>query len=168
MNTGRLILFSFILFLVFAIHSCGPRSGVHNETRNGGITGNDKKEEVFACGNAAMEAQNDHWAETTLGITGDGERGRKLFKQNCAVCHDIMERQFTGPGLKGVYDRIPEPKATWLKNYIKNSLKVQASGDKYARALRKKYPENTMNTFEDNLTDKDINDIMIYVVGNAR
>jgi len=79
-----------------------------------------------------------------------------------------MDREFTGPGLKGVYSRIPEPKTTWLKNYIVNNLKVHASGDKYARQLRKKYPKDTMTVFEGYLADKDINDIMIYVVGNTR
>lgn len=158
----------YILFLVVALTtlSCGPRSGVpksENIDQQIDYVVSDKQ----WCGNAAMDSQNYDWASKTLEIQGDGEHGRKLFKQNCAVCHDIMDREFTGPGLKGIYERIPEPKVKWLGNYIRNNLKVHNSGDKYAKSLRLKYPKDTMSVFE-YLTEQEINDLMIYVVGNTR
>ena len=160
----------YILFFVVALTtlSCGPRSGV---SKSENIDSDQPIDYVVSdkqwCGNAAMDSQNYDWASKTLEIQGDSEHGRKLFKQNCAVCHDIMDREFTGPGLKGLYERIPGPKTTWLKKYITNNLKVHDSGDKYAKTLRLKYPKDTMSVFE-YLTEQEINDIMIYVIGNTK
>ena len=158
----------FLFFIViFTILSCGHRSGIH-EDNNESDQIPDNVSEIQGCGNAAMDAQNYDWAIKTLNIDGNGNHGQKLFKQNCAVCHDLMETEYTGPGLKGIYERIPEPKTTWLKNYVRNNIKVHLSGDKYAKLLREKYPKDTMSVFEGYLTDQDINDILIYVVGNTK
>jgi len=61
--------------------------------------------------------------------------GAKIFKQNCAVCHTLTDQKLTGPGLAGVYDRVPKPADEWLAKWIKNNNKVIAAGDAYAKKL---------------------------------
>jgi mono/diheme cytochrome c family protein len=165
-KTSRKINFTWTIgfLLLILIFSCGQRSGIHGDTDKTSV----KETQRIVCGNAIIDEQNYNTARQTLGIDGDGGRGEKLFKQNCAVCHDIMHRQFIEPGLQGFYSKIPEPKTEWLKNYILNSIKVYKSGDDYAKQLRQQYPKDTMTAFEGYLQDKDINDIMIYVVGNTK
>lgn len=61
--------------------------------------------------------------------------GKKIFKQNCAVCHSLGDNKITGPGLAGIAGRVPKPTDEWLTKWIKNNNKVIASGDAYAKAL---------------------------------
>ena len=156
------MVFRFIFLSLIVAVSCGPRSGIHREE-----TENAEGQKVLGCGNAERDMTNYAWAQKTLEITGDGERGRKLFKQNCAVCHSLSDQELTGPGLKGFFNRIPAPKTNWLRNYILDSKSVHASGDKYARQLWKRYPEYRMNAFKNELTEKDLNDLMIFTVANT-
>ena len=66
--------------------------------------------------------------------------GAKLFKQNCAVCHaSHTDQHGTGPGLKGVFDRVPKPAEEWMTKWIINNEKVIKSGDAYAAKI---YGEN--------------------------
>jgi hypothetical protein len=80
----------------------------------------------------------------------------------------LSDQKLTGPGLAGFYWRLPEPKAQWLKKYILNSDSVFKSDDPYAKKLHSEYPETPMSVFVGQLTDQEINDIMIYVVGNTK
>ena len=60
--------------------------------------------------------------------------GAKLFKQNCAVCHaSHTDQKLTGPGLKGVFDRVP--KGDWINKWILNSEKMIKAGDAYANKI---------------------------------
>ena len=145
--------------------ACGPRTGIHNDTNEVHTTQN--RSQSFICGNALIEQKNIETAIRILGISGDYSRGAKLFKQNCVVCHDLMDRKFIGPGLQGFYSRIPDPKVQWLRTYILNSTKVYKSGNSYAKKLRRQYPKDTMPSFEEYLTERDIDDIMFYIVGNT-
>jgi cytochrome c2 len=61
--------------------------------------------------------------------------GEKLFKQNCAVCHaSHTDQKLTGPGLKGVFDRVP--KGDWINKWIRNNEKLIKSGDAYANKIK--------------------------------
>ena len=159
----------YILFFVVVLTtlSCGPRSGVHADN-NSSDQIIDIVSETQWCGNAAMDSQNYDWAIKELKLDGDGNHGQKLFKQNCAVCHTLSDQKLTGPGLTGAYWRIPEPKTQWLKKYILNNDSVYKSGDPYAKKLHSEYAETPMTVFSGQLTDQEINDIMIYVVGNTK
>jgi mono/diheme cytochrome c family protein len=159
----------YILVIITALttFSCGPRSGIHNDD-NDLSEENKHKESQFVCGNAVQEEINNNWANNTLGLTGDRNNGRKLFKQNCAVCHSLNDQKLTGSGLYGVYDRVPEPKLEWLKKYILNSEKVYKSGDKYARKLHKASGGALMTNFEEYLSDQEINDVLLFVLSNGR
>ncbi len=159
----------YTLFFCIALTnlSCGPRSGIHEDNNDTDQIIDNVSEQQW-CGNAVMDSQNYDWAVKELKLDGDGNHGYKLYKQNCAVCHSLTDQKIIGPGLAGAYWRIPEPKAQWLKNYILNSDSVFKSGDPYAKKLHSENAENPMSVFVGQLTDQEINDIMIYVVGNTK
>ncbi len=88
--------------------------------------------------------------------------GAKLFKQNCAVCHNShTDAMSTGPGLAGVFDRAP--KGDWLHSWILNNEKLSKSGDAYARQLKSKYNNTAMTVFEGQLSDKDVDAILAFI-----
>jgi cytochrome c2 len=86
--------------------------------------------------------------------------GKTLFKANCATCHKANENKLTGPGLKGVLDRIP--KGDWKYNWVHNSAAVIKSGDSYAKKI---YDENngTAMTAFPGLSNEEIDAILAYV-----
>ncbi len=119
------------------------------------------------CGTQVLEESGSVTRSRITGLIGNFEFGKKLFKQNCAVCHSLTDQELTGPGLKGLYDRIPKPQIEWLKKYILNSEKVKMSGDAYSLMLQKKYKERSdMTIFEGQLSDKEINDLMYFLLGH--
>ena len=87
--------------------------------------------------------------------------GKAIFKQNCAVCHAMTDQKLTGPGLKGVMDRVP--KGPWLHDWIKNSDKLIKSGDAYANKILKENNNATMSVFEGVISDGDIDAIIEYL-----
>lgn len=164
-NNNGVILFWYITVVISTcLFSCGPRTGIHHDESEHET---DQVSEFKGCGNASMESQHYGIATHILGISGDGDKGRKLFKQNCLVCHTLTDQKLTGPGLAEVFERIPEPKTEWLRKYILNSEKVRLSGDVYAKKLHKEYGMADMTVFEGQLTDQEINDLMIYMIANT-
>ncbi len=164
-KTNKPALFYCIAIITsLSLFSCGPRTGTHENEET--EQANDKAYENL-CGNAVTESRNYGMASNKLKVSGDGENGRKLFKQNCAVCHTVSHSKLTGPGLAGVYNRIPEPKTKWLRNYILNNQKVHKSGDNYAKKLGKEYGIAGMTIFEGVLSDQEVDDLMIYLVGSS-
>lgn len=87
--------------------------------------------------------------------------GAKLFKQNCAVCHALTDQKLTGPGLAGVFDRVP--KGDWLKNWILNNEKLIKSGDAYANKIYNDYGKAAMTVFEGQLSGEDVDAIIAYM-----
>ncbi|MBA3681719.1 MAG: cytochrome c [Bacteroidetes bacterium] len=133
--------------LVFFI-SCGPRSGVHHEEK--------KEELVGSCGTVSETG-------TYASYSPDGE---KLFKLNCAVCHAAhADQKLTGPGLKGIAYRVPQPADQWFLKYVLNNEKVFKSGDAYAAKLRGEYKDTPMTIFEGQLEEADIMAIYKYLAG---
>lgn len=90
----------------------------------------------------------------------DGKAGKKLFKQNCSSCHRTDTKDLTGPGLEGVFGRVPSEE--WALQWVKNSSKVIASGDPYANQIFNKYNKTAMTAFE-YLSDDEINNIFAYI-----
>lgn len=87
--------------------------------------------------------------------------GAKLFKANCAVCHTLTDQKLTGPGLAGVFDRVP--KGDWMHKWILNSDKVTASGDAYAKKIKGENGNAAMTVFEGTLSDKDVDAIIAFI-----
>jgi mono/diheme cytochrome c family protein len=88
--------------------------------------------------------------------------GAKLFKQNCAVCHaSHTDQRLTGPGLKGVLDRVP--KGDWINKWILNNDKLIKSGDPYANKIYNDFSKAAMTVFEGQLSEKDVNAIIEFI-----
>lgn len=85
--------------------------------------------------------------------------GEKLFKNNCASCHNYNEQKLVGPGLAGILERRT---MEWLIPWVQNSQAVIASGDDYAVALYEEYDQAQMQAFP-NLSDEDVIAIISYV-----
>ncbi len=84
--------------------------------------------------------------------------GEKLFRANCAKCHELCDQQL-GPALTDVMYKRPFP---WLVKFIQNSDEVIASGDSYANHLYEAYNSMEMPNFPD-LDEKDIKNILGYL-----
>ena len=92
-------------------------------------------------------------------LASDGE---KIFKQNCAVCHSMGSNKITGPGLEGVFSRVPAPADEWLHKWIKNNDKLIKSGDAYAVKIAA-FDASQMTVFESTLSDEDITAVVKYI-----
>lgn len=85
--------------------------------------------------------------------------GKALFKSKCSSCHYASEKQGTGPGLKGVLDRIPG--GDWKYNWVKNPAGVIKSGDSYIAGLYPAKFKTIMTGFPD-LKNEEIDAILAY------
>lgn len=93
-------------------------------------------------------------------ITVFAQDGEKLFKQNCASCHVITDKTVVGPGLAGMFDRVPSEE--WAVKWIKNSSALIAAGDPYAVKVFNQFNKSPMSAFEF-LSDDEIKAILAYV-----
>lgn len=87
--------------------------------------------------------------------------GKALFQSKCATCHHPLN-DATGPALQGVDERVPSKE--WLYDWVNNSAKVIASGDKYANDVFNKWGKTAMTGFPE-LSHEDIDAIVVYVNG---
>jgi mono/diheme cytochrome c family protein len=105
------------------------------------------------------------FAVFTISSKIHAQDGEKLFKQNCAVCHaSHTDQKLTGPGLKGVFDRVPP--GDWINRWIKNNEKLIKGGDPYATKIYEANGKAAMSVFE-NLSDNDIASIVSFIKAPA-
>lgn len=91
------------------------------------------------------------------------ERGKIVFKTNCAACHKL-EGNLIGPELLKITDK---READWLKAWIKDNNALVASGDKLAKEVQDSNPA-AMTPFL-HLSDQDIDDLLKYfAVGDVK
>ncbi len=89
-------------------------------------------------------------------------KGKLLFKNNCAQCHNKnMRDDLTGPALAGVRQRW-EGRETELYIWIRNSQQLIAAEDPYAVELFNQWSRSVMIPFP-NLSDEDITDLLAYI-----
>jgi cytochrome c551/c552 len=98
-------------------------------------------------------------ASFSVKAAGDPSKGKALFQQNCASCHNV-HKKLTGPALAGVEERWVDKKL--LHQWIHNSSDVLSSGDAYANALFNEYNKVPMTHFPA-LSDGDIDDILSFI-----
>ncbi len=91
-------------------------------------------------------------------LTAAAEQGKKIFTDNCQVCHSVGADRMVGPGLKDVTKRRPE---AWLIPWIRNSQKVIESGDKYAVDLYNAYGKVQMPPYA--FSDDEIKSVLAYI-----
>jgi len=91
------------------------------------------------------------------------ERGKQIFKTNCAACHKL-EGKLIGPELLKITDTRD---ADWLRAWILDNNALVASGDKLAKEVQDSNPA-AMTPFPQ-LTSQDIDDILKYLaVGDVK
>ncbi|MEA5403653.1 cytochrome c [Arcicella sp. DC2W] len=112
------------------------------------INASPKPEPQFFCGTESQIDKN----------LGNNVNGEKLFRNNCAACHNTSDETLIGPGLKNITERRP---LDWIVKWVHNPQKVIKSGDKYATELFDKYNQAQMVAYP-NLTEEDI-DILKYI-----
>ena len=88
--------------------------------------------------------------------------GKKLFAQNCAVCHTTTDQKLTGPGLKGMTKRFPGGRESLIP-YILNNEKFIQAGNPYAVKVRNDYGKAAMTVFEGSLSTDEVSAIIDYV-----
>jgi mono/diheme cytochrome c family protein len=91
-------------------------------------------------------------------LTAATEEGKKIFTDNCQVCHSVGADKLIGPGLKDITKRRTE---AWLIPWIRNSQKVVESGDKYAVDLYNAYNKTQMPPYD--FTDDQIKSVLAYI-----
>lgn len=157
------LIIGLLLICVFVLAYCKP-------LKKGGECGVKyvEQKDTNICGKPEMEAANAKWAANELGITDYEGDGAKLFKQNCVVCHSIGTQKLAGPGLKNVHLRVPKPAGAWLRHYILKSSDLRNAGDAYAKKLVAENGDIIMMDFEGQLTEKQVNAIIVYMVGYSR
>ncbi len=87
--------------------------------------------------------------------------GKALFMSNCAACHNPL-KDATGPALQGIDKTLP-PKP-WLYDWVHNSAKLIAAGDKTAVDIYNKWNKTAMTAFPQ-LSNEEIDAIITYVNG---
>ncbi|MGE0637800.1 MAG: cytochrome c3 family protein [Bacteroidia bacterium] len=98
----------------------------------------------------------------TFSFTAKAVDGEKLFKQNCSACHRLDDKKLTGPGLKGVFDRVPQPAEEWLYKWIKNNEELRKSGDAYANKVYNDFGKVPMSSFA-HLSDEELKAIIAVI-----
>ena len=96
-------------------------------------------------------------------ITGDSYKGKNLFLQKCASCHQLF-KESTGPALMGFNQRGPWADRDKLHQWIKNPA-LFMKGDLYTKKLKEKYG-SMMNAFPD-ISKEDVNAIAEYIVESS-
>lgn len=81
---------------------------------------------------------------------GDAAKGKGVFEQNCAVCHNSDSAEMKGgPGLKGLFKKAKLTSGTAVSDTSVRA-KVDAGG-------------NGMPSYKDVLSDAEKNDVLAYL-----
>jgi len=144
MRLFKFLVFSFALYLGFTIGFCGH---------------SDYELDPY---NYVQTNYKPVKASVKIEFSEEIKKGKKLFKANCAACHNKnMIDDMSGPALAGVRERW-EGREDLLYDWIRNSQKVIASGDEYATKLYRDWDGMVMNAFP-NFEEEDITAILEYV-----
>ena len=91
------------------------------------------------------------------------QAGQAVFNANCKTCHAVTKK-VVGPALAGIEDRAPS--VQWIKDFVRNSAKVIASGDEYAVKVFNENNKVQMTAFT-GLKDEEIMNVLAYIVSEA-
>jgi len=99
----------------------------------------------------------------TFSADSFAQDGKVIFQQKCAACHAV-DKNLTGPALKGVEDRWPAREE--LYSWVRNSAALIKAGHPRAVAVYNEYNKIQMPAFPE-LKDADIDAILAYVTTAA-
>jgi len=109
---------------------------------------------VSACTNQQAVNPGTNTNTNTVAL----EEGKTIFYGRCASCH-MVNKEMTGPALRGVEDRWPDKKKLYA--FIRNSGELIKT-DPYAKNLWLQYNQTEMNKHPD-LSDSQIEHILQYI-----
>jgi hypothetical protein len=112
------------------------------------------------CGNELRAHARNTVMEELLGRRLDPLRGERIFKGNCASCH-TLDRRLTGPAMKGVLTRCPQPAVPWLKALITNEDSLLNHKDIYLLKLRQEY--GTSWQHRDPFSSEELDQLLGYI-----
>lgn len=93
----------------------------------------------------------------TVKVTGGSSKGYLVFSRNCVACHTIGQGDRIGPDLKGVTAR---RESGWIKNIIKDPVRMIESRDPIALELLEKYKTPMVGM---GLSDEQVDDVIQYL-----
>ncbi len=102
-----------------------------------------------------------------LSAEANPDAGKVTFKNYCASCHaKDMKSALTGPALANAEEYWADYPREDLYNWIRNSQAMISAGHPRAVELWNEYKPTVMTAFP-NLTDEDIESILLYINGVA-
>lgn len=102
---------------------------------------------------------------TLTSFAQDLDKGKQLFKDKCASCHNKnMKDKLVGPGLGGSQERWADYPTSDLRDWIRNAPAMIEKGHKRANEVWEEFKPLPMTPFPD-LKDDEIDDILAYIDG---
>jgi hypothetical protein len=133
------------------------------------------KQAPFYCGTAPVEVDSivverrerreslrRSAMEARFGAGVDPVRGLKSFKMECAGCHKL-DRDMTGPALKGALDRAPQPGIVWLRAFLTAQDSLLRVKEPHATALQATWGNNPWRHEYARLSPAQFKDLMAWV-----
>jgi cytochrome c2 len=123
----------------------------------------EKARSNWACGTVGRFNEPRSIHDTTKIDFENIELGKRLFRNDCAMCHNKnMRDDLVGPLLKGVTERWKDYPRSDLYGFIRNSQEMIKSGHPIALKLWNEWQPTIMIPFED-LSDEEIEAIISYI-----
>jgi mono/diheme cytochrome c family protein len=110
---------------------------------------------------AAIPALIDGTARDVRGA--DATEAAAIFNQRCTACHTFGKGVKVGPDLKGVTQR---RERQWIRNFVRGSSTVIASGDPTATALFAQFQQQKMPDWTD-LSEAQVDAIMDWFAADG-
>lgn len=142
------LLLALILFISFT-----------KKGENGGACGVVEEPELL-CGNAIQTSAAIEKVKEMYGVSVDYNTGKKLFKANCSACHTV-DRVICGPGIRGVFDRIPSDR--WFIDYILKRDSLIEIEDPYTLKIREEFGNVDKPDFK-YLSEEEVINIAVYIM----
>lgn len=135
----HLSLILLIITTLFSACQTSQREQVNQESNN--QAQNTPKKETKSEANQGQKNSVPVGSASLIQVFNEG---KKVFNNNCTVCHTMTPDKLIGPGLKDVFER---RKVEWVKGFIENSAKMIASGDSLAVAVYNEYHKTQMQSY---------------------
>lgn len=97
----------------------------------------------------------------------DPRAGVQVFKVKCGPCHKV-DRDMTGPALKGAIDHAPQPGIVWLKVFLAREDSLVRIGHPYTMALRHNWGDMPWMHSELELSEQELRDLLGWIWLNDR
>lgn len=101
-------------------------------------------------------------ASAVSAYSQDPEHGKKIFTDNCAICHTIGKGRLIGPDLAGIGERREKD---WVLAFVSNSGEMIASGDKTAVQLFEEFNRLTMPAHD--FSEAELENLYAYLVSEG-